>query len=301
MYPYRPRRHRASPQVYRVRRALAATGLVLVLVGGARLLGVGAGGGDDENADAAAPTTEAIPTTTTVPEPPPCAEGDVPVRQDPLEQWDTVLIDRTRAVDASFGPGDLHDVSEAGFPPDQETLRALVIDDLAAMREAAEANGSPFGIIAGYRSYPEQVQLFDQRSEQLGDGEARSRVARPGHSEHQLGTAIDVGPANANDVDQSWAVTPAGQWIAANAHTFGFVLSYPNGAEQQTCYDFEPWHLRYIGRERAAALVDSGLTLREYLFRLEVETLGAPPETVPGTTTTAVPPTTEGESSDEDD
>ena len=79
-----------------------------------------------------------------MPEPPPCVEGDVLVRQDPLEQWDTVLIDRTRAVDASFGPGDLHDAGEAGFPPDQETVRALVIDDLAAMREAAEANGSSF-------------------------------------------------------------------------------------------------------------------------------------------------------------
>ena len=274
---------------------MVVTALALVVVGGARLLGVGSGDGDDENVDAsAAASADDVTTTTTVPEPPACAEGDVPIRQDPLEQWDAVLVDRTRAVDASFGPGDLHDIAEAGFPPGEETVRGLVIADLAAMRQGAEANGTPFRVIAGYRSYPEQVLLFDQRAEQLGEGEARSRVARPGHSEHQLGTAIDVGPPDANDVDQSWAVTPAGQWIAANAHRFGFVLSYPNGAEQQTCYDFEPWHLRYVGRERAADVVESGLTLREYLYRLEVETIGAPPDTVPGTTTTAVPPTTEG-------
>lgn len=283
MYPYRPPPRRLPPQVYRRRRAVVASAVLLVGLAGARLLGVGGG---DGGGSTATPTTDpTVTTTTVVPEPPECADGDIPVRQDPDEQWATVLVDRTRAIDAGHGPGDLHDISEAGFTPDEETLRGFVMEDLRAMREAAEANGTPFGVIAGYRSYPEQVQLFDQRLQQLGEVEGRSRVARPGHSEHQLGTAVDVGPVGANDVDQSWAATPEGQWIAGNAHRYGFVLSYPAGAEARTCYDYEPWHLRYIGREQAAALVDSGLTLREYLYKLEVETIGPPPETVAPTTT----------------
>jgi LAS superfamily LD-carboxypeptidase LdcB len=63
-----------------------------------------------------------------------------------------------------------------------------------------------------------------------------------------------------------FAATPAGRWLAEHAHEYGFVISYPDGATAVTCYEFEPWHLRYVGRENAAAVVDSGVPLREWLF-----------------------------------
>src|SRR3546814_11900599 len=93
----------------------------------------------------------------------------------------------------------------------------------------------------------------------MGASEAGSRVARPGHSEHQLGTTIDVTDEGATDVDQSWGASPAGQWVASNAHKFGFLLSYPSNDQPRTCYDYEPWHLRYVGREQAADVIASGL------------------------------------------
>lgn len=92
--------------------------------------------------------------------------------------------------------------------------------------------------------------------------------ARPGHSEHQLGTTVDVTsaggapPWNYSD----WAATPAGAWMAANAWRYGFVMSYPRGSFATVCYDYEPWHYRYVGRDVAARMVAGGLTLREWLW-----------------------------------
>jgi len=272
-----PRPGRQPQHVYRVRRAVAATAGVLVAFGAWQL--VGAVTADEE----AAPPTTAPPTTTTTLRPPPdCAEGDVIVTQDPDEAWATVLIDTERALPADYGPRDLHNISEAGFPfTDGLAVRRLVVDDLRAMREAAEANGTPLSIIAAYRSYLRQADLYARRTDELGASEAGSRVARPGHSEHQLGTTIDVTDEGATDVDQAWGASPAGQWVASNAHEFGFLLSYPANAQPRTCYDFEPWHLRYVGREQAAAIVASGLTLREHLWQLEQQAV------TPPTTTTA--------------
>jgi D-alanyl-D-alanine carboxypeptidase len=71
----------------------------------------------------------------------------------------------------------------------------------------------------------------------------------------------------ASELSPAFADTPAGQWIAAHAHEYGFVLSYPADAQDRSCYEFEPWHLRYVGRDVAAQIHDSGLTPREWLLR----------------------------------
>jgi D-alanyl-D-alanine carboxypeptidase len=275
MFPSEPRR-RHSPQVYRLRRALAAS--AVVIVGGVAWQAVGPGGGGS-----ATPPTTSSSTTSTIPPVPACAEGDVVVGQDPSLAWATILVDTERSLPPGFGPGDLHNISEAGFPfTDGLALRGFVMDDLAALREAADANGTPISILAAYRSYPRQVDLYERRVDELGASEAGSRVARPGHSEHQLGTTIDVTSEGLTDVDQSWGASPTGQWIASNAHEYGFIISYPANAAERTCYDFEPWHLRYVGREQAAAVIDSGVTLREYLWDLEHGV-------VPSTTSPPVP------------
>ena len=112
-------------------------------------------------------------------------------------------------------------------------------------------------------------------------------MARPGHSEHQLGTTIDVTTEGATDVDQSWGATPDGQWVATNAHKYGFLLSYPSDASDRTCYDYEPWHLRYVGRELAADVIASGLSLREYLWQLNPVDITATRPPRPRPTTTA--------------
>ena len=100
------------------------------------------------------------------------------------------------------------------------------------------------------------------------DGQLRADHARAGHSEHQLGTAIDVtseggvAPWNYGD----WADTAAGSWMAANAWRYGFVMSYPRGGIDRTCYDYEPWHYRYVGRSLAAEITANGRTPREVIW-----------------------------------
>ena len=265
MIPHRARGGHQPAQVYRLRRAMAATLLVLVVFGVLNLAGLAGGGGGDD----AAPTTTLPATTTTVVPPPACVEGDVVVTDNPATGWATVIVDTERSLPDWYTPPDLTNISEAGFPfTDAMALRGFVMPDLNAMREAAAANGTPISVLAAFRSYARQADLFERRVDEMGASEAGSRVARPGHSEHQLGTTLDVGDEGATDVDQAWGASPAGQWIASHAHEFGFLISYPAGAEERTCYDFEPWHLRYVGRELAAAVIASGRTLREHLFAL---------------------------------
>jgi D-alanyl-D-alanine carboxypeptidase len=90
--------------------------------------------------------------------------------------------------------------------------------------------------------------------------------ARPGHSEHQTGLTIDFGSIGDTGLNKEWESTRAGGWMASNAWKFGWLMSYPNGKKDVVCYRYEPWHYRYVGREMAAKIHDSGLTIREYLW-----------------------------------
>jgi D-alanyl-D-alanine carboxypeptidase len=184
--------------------------------------------------------------------------------------WRVTLLDTTFDLPKTYEPKGLVSTSRAGFEGGYR-VRKLVIEDLTALREAAEAAGNPIGIVAAYRSYQAQEQLFDKRKRQLGFDAAVLKTARPGHSEHQLGTTLDFKTKGARDVTKDWDRTPTGSWVRVNAWRFGFVESYPRGKQDLTCYSFEPWHFRYLGREPAAQVHDSGLTLREFLWKWDQE------------------------------
>jgi D-alanyl-D-alanine carboxypeptidase len=278
---------RESVYVYRRRRlGVGLIGLTLIVLL-SQVIGpcANSGGGDEA---ATTTTTVAPTTTTTLPAPPACAVGDQVIPDDPAAAWDRIIVDTTRRLAPTFVPPDLVDASEAGFPTGFR-VRAIVVDDLRAMREAAAANGTPIGLIATFRTYEQQADLYARREQQLGAEVARTRAARAGHSEHQLGTAIDVGDEGDIDVTQAWGETPTARWVAEHAHEYGFVLTLPANKAAVTCYDYEPWHLRYIGRDRAAAVKASGLTLREFLW---AESQGARPSPASTTTTTTAATTT---------
>jgi D-alanyl-D-alanine carboxypeptidase len=198
---------------------------------------------------------------------PPCgiAELITPLNPDTQPAW--VLVDPSYRLPAGYAPGDLMPVSAAGFSGDFK-LRAVVIDDLRALREAALAAGVRLAIQSAYRSEDYQRTVHAVWVERLGAERAALVSARAGHSEHQLGTALDLRSADgppAWDLDD-WAETPEGGWVARNAHTFGFVISYPRNGREASCYDYEPWHLRWVGRETAAAAEASGLAYRAWLY-----------------------------------
>jgi D-alanyl-D-alanine carboxypeptidase len=170
---------------------------------------------------------------------------------------------------ADYAPPDLTAVTSAGFGTESraQSVRAILIADLSALRADAGAAGYRLSVLSGYRSYAVQQATFSYWVSVGGYDQALHTSARAGHSEHQLGTVIDfssVGqPAPWEYAD--WGATGPGRWLAQNAWRYGFVMSYPAGKTAVTCYDYEPWHFRWVGRDRAAAVRQSGLTLREFL------------------------------------
>ncbi len=259
--------------------------VVLLPIAAVRLMS-GQGGADGQNA-ANGPTARSSPSLTRMvdetPAPsastttatatadadalPTCSVDDDVTPDRDADDWPRTLVDTDLRLPAGYAPPDLVPVTQAGFDESNLMVRRLVVDDLAEMRDAAEDADDPIGVIAAYRSFAQQRQLFRERVRQFGLAKAYAHVAAAGHSEHQLGTTIDFAPPDADDVDESFGDTATGRWLAENAYRFGFVQSYPKAKSNVTCYAYEPWHFRYVGRERAGRVRASGLTLREFLWR----------------------------------
>jgi zinc D-Ala-D-Ala carboxypeptidase len=221
------------------------------------------------------PTVVPTPVPTTAPTPPPsaglpaCRYDDIPTARASHADWASTLLDTIYMLPSSYHPGDLADSSSAGVNGGY-LLRSLVIADLRALAEAGRAAGIQLSVISGFRSYQQQQATFNHWVRVVGYDQALRVSARPGHSEHQLGTVIDFStPGGAAPWGYTdWATTPTGAWLAANAWRYGFVMTYPKGRTAQTCYDYEPWHYRYVGRHIAQQITASGLTSREFFWRL---------------------------------
>ncbi len=162
----------------------------------------------------------------------------------------TWLVDKEHPLAADYAPEDLVDMDDHTDRLDLSRtghrLRGIVLPDLLAMVDAARTEGVTLLISSAYRSYSYQEQLYGRWVEQLGQKEADRVSAKPGSSQHQLGTAIDFGC-----ICDEFAKTEAGRWIASNAWKYGFSLSYPDGYESLTGYAYESWHFRYIGKVAA--------------------------------------------------
>lgn len=158
---------------------------------------------------------------------------------------DGVLVaNKTYALPASYYPGGLTAECDSAY----DRLKA----------GAADAGYSLY-ISSGFRDYETQEVIYNRYVANDGKANADRYSARPGHSEHQTGLAIDL-----NGVSDSFGDTPTGQWVAAHCHEYGFILRYPKGKEAQTGYMYEPWHIRYVGVDTATKIAASGLCLEEY-------------------------------------
>lgn len=166
--------------------------------------------------------------------------------------WVRTLLDTEYGLTRDDVPGDLVEIADGGIPGSGR-LRGLVMDDLAAMAEAARAADAPFRVTSAFRSYDQQIRTLASLEAAFGREEALRAAARPGHSEHQLGTTIDIEGGEA--------------WLAEHAWQHGFVMSYPQAhSPWTTCYQSEPWHFRFVGRETAGLVKESGLSLRAWLW-----------------------------------
>jgi D-alanyl-D-alanine carboxypeptidase len=197
---------------------------------------------------------------------PACTYADLPVEGARYDDWARMLVDTTYALPKSYVPPDLVPVSRARIAGSGQ-IRAIVIDDLRALARAAREAGVSLAVRSAYRSYRRQAAVFAGWEAASGHEEALRFSARPDHSEHQLGTALDLQAAGgAAPWQVDFAETREGRCLARNAWRYGFVVSYPPGSEAVVCYGAEAWHLRYVGRDVSRAVHRSGLTLREWLW-----------------------------------
>ena len=156
------------------------------------------------------------------------------------------------------------------FVDDEHMIDARCVEDLEALLAAARTAGFDPVITAAFRSASEQRELFNTLADSYmaagADAEtarkmAGQRIPPPGHSEHQLGLAVDLADAKADETRQREMY----DWLSAQAWEFGFILRYPQGKESVTGHSFEPEHYRYVGTAAAKQIHELGLTLEEYV------------------------------------
>jgi zinc D-Ala-D-Ala carboxypeptidase len=177
-----------------------------------------------------------------------------------------VLVDHSHSLPSDYVPKDLvplrdKDVSTLG----SEALRREAAEYLGRLMAGAAADGEKLAVASAYRSYEEQRHSYESLTGVLGVDAGRLS-ARPGHSQHQLGTAVDFTNAAAGyKLGVPFARTSASRWLGHHAWEYGFVLAYPRGEEERTGYRWEPWHYRYVGVQDAKKIEDSGQSLQEFL------------------------------------
>ena len=200
-----------------------------------------------ETAAAPGETTAAPAATTAAPTTAPAAApaGSPADTASPTYIGGILVVNKSYPLPRDYNPGGLTSECENAF---------------YEMQSAAEDEGLDLYISSGFRSYDTQASLYQRYCNEDGQAAADTYSARPGHSEHQTGLAIDL-----NTISSSFAYTAEGEWVAEHCWEYGFILRYPADKVSVTGYMYEPWHIRYVGRDNARAIYNSGLCLEEYL------------------------------------
>ncbi len=148
----------------------------------------------------------------------------------------------------------------------KKQMRQEAAEALENLFAAAAKDGIHLVAVSGFRSYERQEAIFQRNASQMGEAEANRVSARPGESEHQTGLAMDVSAASVDyRLTEEFGSTEEGRWLQNNAARFGFIIRYPKEKEHVTGYQYEPWHLRYVGSSAAQTIANKALTLEEFL------------------------------------
>ena len=144
---------------------------------------------------------------------------------------------------------------------------------LEALFEAAAEDGMTLYATSGFRSYSTQKAIFSRKLETMSERAANASVAKAGYSEHQTGLAMDIEGETTlgTGLTEQFGESPEGIWVAEHCHEYGFIIRYPEGKTRITGYIYEPWHLRYVGREHALRITQLGVTFEEYILMLRAD------------------------------
>ena len=180
-----------------------------------------------------------------------------------------MLINKNSGINENYIPPDLV-IPNVKFRVADDMCREMRLDAANALENMfndAEEDGINLIAISGYRSYDYQKVVYDRSVATEGQEYTNNYVAIPGTSEHQTGLVMDLLSDEYLSLDEGFENTMAFQWIMDNMTNYGFILRYPKGKEDITGYDYEPWHLRYVGVDVAEEIMSKGITLEEYLER----------------------------------
>lgn len=191
-----------------------------------------------------------------------------------IEDTDDILIvvNKKRYLPSDYKPSDLV-VPNVKFSfngeYEKKYMRHEAANALEELFDQAKEEGIYLYAVSGYRSYNTQERLFNNYSSKHGEEEANKFSARPGESEHQTGLAMDVSSQSAGfGLNEEFGNTVEGKWVRDNAHKFGFIIRYLKEKTDITGYTYEPWHIRYVGKDIAEKIYNEGITLEEY-FELQ--------------------------------
>ena len=168
---------------------------------------------------------------------------------------DVVVVNKTYNLPSNFAPNNL--VTVNGYIKVVDYVK----DAFTSLAADAQSLGLNIYASSGYRSYNDQNYIYNNYVKWDGQENADTYSARAGHSEHQTGLAIDL-----NTIDSSFEGTAESNWLKDNCHKYGFIIRYPKGKDNITGYMYEPWHIRYVGKEFAQQLYNEGnwITIEEY-------------------------------------
>ena len=184
------------------------------------------------------------------------------------------LVNRQNPLSPQFVPESLTEPAIPFHAPVGDPRRLLCREaahGAEALFTQAKHQGLSLCAVSGYRSYERQAVLYKNAQKRFlaktpqQRQEALMAVAPPGCSEHQSGLALDVSCASISyELEETFADTSEGKWLARNAPLHGFILRFPKGKEPITGFPYEPWHIRYTGKPLSFYLTMTGLTLEEY-------------------------------------
>ena len=174
------------------------------------------------------------------------------------------LVNKNNKLPAVYVPNDLVEIPN-NMAYNGKKVRKEVLKNFTNLFKDSKKHGYKITIVSAYRDYDYQKKLFDGYVEEKGLKYALKCSAKPGHSEHQTGLAIDVMGSN-NDYNL-FAESKEFEWMKNNAYKYGFILRYPEGKENITGFKYEPWHYRYVGIDIATYIYNNNLTLEEYFSK----------------------------------
>ena len=184
----------------------------------------------------------------------------------PRSIW--VVVNKKRPLNPkSWKPTDLTSVTVGGTSGKLRKAAASALKRMAAASNSA--TGRTLTITSSYRSYTTQVSVYKRWKALYGKKKADLLSARPGYSEHQTGLAVDVAQKGTScGLSACFGNTKTGKWLAKNAWKYGYIVRYPKGKTSVTGYDYEPWHLRYVGKALATYMHNKNIKTLETVFGL---------------------------------